>query len=129
MEDEEIALNNACADLVSLKKCEVFVLRLLTSQRPGDWIGVMDLCQQVGVGVEGLTAELYATWLPDPKSHAGYVVILFYDDESKWSMTARYNRARLVGGSSPNLALQPNGTARPVSSVPPAPQVAPAVEP
>ena len=106
MQDEEIVLCNACTDLVSLKKCEAFPLRLLGGKRLGEWVGTREFCQQIGVNAEELPAELFTAWLPDPKAHDGYVVILFYDDESKWSMVAHYNRARLTGDALPN---QPTG--------------------
>ena len=127
MQDEEIILLNACTDLVSLKKWETFPTRLL-SKRSGEWISVRELCQQIGVAAEDLTPELFATWLADPKVNDGYVVILFYDDESKWSMAAHYNRARLMGDSSPSQRLQPTETALPASSGPTYQQVAPAGE-
>ena len=94
MQDEEIALFNACADLVSLKKWEAFPLHLLGSWRAGEWIGVREVCLQISVAVGDLAPDLFAAWLPDPKGHDGYAVILFYEDESKWSMAAHYNRGR-----------------------------------
>jgi hypothetical protein len=115
MQDEEITLLNACTDLVSLKQWEAFPLRLL-GKRPGEWIAVREFCQQIGVAADNLTPELFAAWLPDPKAHNGYVVIMFYDDESKWSMAAHYNRVRLVGGALPTQPLQTTGAALPASS-------------
>ena len=105
MQDEEITLLNACTDLISLKKWEAFPQRLLGDKRPGEWIGAREFCQQIGIAADDLTAELFATWLPDPMAHDGYVVILFYDNESKWSMAAHYNRIRLVGGALPNQGV------------------------
>ncbi len=128
MQDEEVVLFNACADLVTLKKCEAFPLRLLGGKRPGDWVGVRQLCQQLGLAADDLTPELFAAWLPDPKADDGYVVILFYDDESKWSMAAHYNRGRLLGGPAPNEAPQPTGAALPASAGATSPQESPAVE-
>jgi hypothetical protein len=111
MEDEEITLFNGCTDLVSLAKWEAFPQRLLGGKRPGEWIRVVEFCQQIGVAAGQLGPELFATWLPDPTAHEAYVVILFYDDESKWSMAAHYNRGRLLGDASPNLTQQPIGIA------------------
>ncbi|HBI45073.1 MAG TPA: hypothetical protein DDY78_19775 [Planctomycetales bacterium] len=111
MQDEEINLFNACTDLVSLAKWEVFPLRLLGGKRPGEWVRVLDFCQQIGLTADQLKPELFATWLPDPMGHDAYAVILFYDDESKWSMAAHYNRGRLLGTASPNLAQQSIGIA------------------
>src|SRR5438309_2074831 len=114
MQDEELVLLNTCADLVSLKKFEAFPLQLLRSQTGGEWVGVRELCQQIGVSADNLKPELFATWLPDPLGRDGYVVVLFYDDESKWTMAAHYNRERVLGNGSFDAALQPAGAARPV---------------
>ncbi len=101
MEDDEIALSNGCTDLVGLRKHEVFPLRLLEDRRPGEWVRVRDFCSQVGVAAGELKPELFAAWLPDPMADESYAVILFCDDESKWSMAAHYNAGRLKGNSSP----------------------------
>ena len=55
-------------------------------------------------------------------------MILFYDDESKWSMTAHYNRRRLLGDASAEPSPQPIRAARPVASGPTPPQAAPTAE-
>ena len=112
MQDEEMTLYNACTDLVSLKKWEAFPRRLLGGKRSGEWIGVSGFCQQIGVAAEELAPELFVTWLPDPKAHDGYVVILFYDDESMWSMAAHYNRERLMDRTLPNQEVHPTRAAR-----------------
>jgi hypothetical protein len=104
MEDDEIQLCNLCTDLVSLKKTEAFPLRLLETHRVGEWVSVHEFCLEIGVLVGDVKPELFAAWLPDPSGHAAYAIILFYDDESKWSMAAQYNRARLLAHeSSPPL--------------------------
>ncbi len=130
MADDEIALCNICTDLVSLKKAEAFPLHLLQSKRPGDWVRVREVCQRLGLPSDDLTPELFATWLPDPIAHDGYAVILFYDDESKWSMAAHYNRARLLENGAIAQSLEPTGAALPVpqSSKSLAAAPAPAVE-
>ena len=93
-DDDEIALVNACADLVGLRKAEAFPRLLLESKQPGEWVCVCEVCHRLGVPVANLRPGVFATWLPDPMAHNGYAVILFYDDESKWSMVAHYNRRR-----------------------------------
>lgn len=110
MQDDEISLFNTCTDLVSLEKREDFPLHLLQDKQPGEWVCVREFALQIGVDPGDSTPELFANWFPDPMSHADYVVILFYDDESKWSMAAHYNRARLLGGGSKNEALQATDT-------------------
>lgn len=125
MEDDDIILCNACTDLVALKKTEAFPLRLLETRRPGEWISVREFCQQIGVAAGNVTPDLFASWLPDPKGHEGYAVILFYDDESKWSMTAHYNRARLVGHAARTPSTDAAGTTLSVAPAATAQQPAP----
>lgn len=99
MEDEElIHLNNFCADLVSLKRWEAFPLHLLTGKREAEWVCVRELCLQAGLDVRDLKSDLFTAWLPNPAGDEGYAVILFYDEESMWTMAARYNRQRLLEG-------------------------------
>ncbi len=100
MQDEEMTLVNICTDLVSMKKHEAFPLHLLGSRRVGEWISVRELCLQVGVPAADLKPDLFTTWLPDPLGQDGYVVIFFYDDESKWTTAAHYNRQRLLNSAS-----------------------------
>jgi hypothetical protein len=125
MQDDEITLFNGCTDLVSLRKCEAFPLRLLQSKRSGEWIQVRGFCSQVGAAAGELKPELFATWLPDPMGHEAYAVILFYDDESKWSMAAHYNRERLLGEASAEPSPRPIRAASPVSSGSTSPQTTP----
>lgn len=128
MQDEEITLCNACTDLVSLRKNEAFPWHLLGTKRPGEWICVSEFCLQIGVAPGDLRPELFATWLPDPRAQDGYAVVMFYEDESKWSMAAHYNRGRLLGEAPPNQALPPTGAALSASSFSTSPQAAPATE-
>ena len=128
MQEDEITLFNACTDLVSLRKHEAFPLHLLGTKQPGEWIGVREFCLRIGVAPGVLSPDLFATWLPDPMAHDGYAVILFYDDESKWSMAAHYNRLRLVGGELPTQVRQPTGVALPAASGSTSQQAVPAAE-
>ncbi len=97
MEDEELTeLNNLCADLVSMKRWEAFPVHLMDDKRGGEWVSVREFCLQIGLDTEDLKPHLFATWLPDPTGDEGLVVILFYDEESMWTMAARYNRQRLL---------------------------------
>jgi hypothetical protein len=93
---EEDELNNVCADLVSLKRWEAFPCHLLTDKRAGEWVGVQELCAQAALDTGDLKPDLFAAWLPDPSGGDDYAVILFFDEESMWSMAARYNRQRFV---------------------------------
>jgi hypothetical protein len=49
-----------------------------------------------------LKPDLFAAWLADPLGDDGYAVILFYEEESLWTMAARYNRQRLLEGVFPD---------------------------
>jgi hypothetical protein len=94
MQDDEVALLNDCLDLLTLKKNEAFPRSLLSTKAPGEWVGVRMMCADLGLSsAADLKPELYATWLADPGGARDYVVVIFYDDESKWSTTASYNRA------------------------------------
>jgi hypothetical protein len=128
MEDDEITLCNTCTDLVGLKKMEAFPLRLLESKPPGEWICVREFSLQIGVVADNLKPELFATWLPDPLANGAYAVIMFYDDESKWSMAAHYNRARLLGTGAANPENQPTGAAVSASSDSTSQQAAPTAQ-
>src|SRR5262245_55442230 len=107
MEEEEVELLNLCTDLVALKKFEAFPAHLLGSKRPGEWVGVRELCLRVGLPVGALKTDLFTTWLPEPGGQEASVVLLFYDAESKWSMAADYNRQRLMGESVHEQGRQP----------------------
>ena len=119
MQDDEITLYNACADLVTLEKKEPFPRYLLRSRQPGEWTGVRELCSQIDITPGDLGPEVFVTWLPDPRAREAYVVIMFYDDESKWSMAAHYHRTRLLGATSPSQSLHEGATA--ISVLPPSP--------
>jgi hypothetical protein len=82
----------------------------------------------VGVAAGELKPELFTTWLPDPMGHDAYAVILFYDDESKWSMAAHYNRGRLLGDASSDPSPRPIRAASPASPGSTSPQAAPTAE-
>lgn len=104
MEDEELTrLNNFCADLVSMKRWEAFPVHLLIGKRTAEWVRVRELCLPAGLDVGDLKNDLFAAWLPDPTGDEGYAVILFYDEESMWTMAAHYNRQRLLNGVLPGL--------------------------
>lgn len=96
MEEESTRLNNFCADLVSLKEREPFVLHLLTNTPAGEWVRVQELCAALGLAADGVEPDLFAARLADPLGDEGYSLIVFYDNESLWTMAARYNRQRLL---------------------------------
>src|SRR4051812_1067570 len=99
MQDEEIALLNACTDLVSMKKYEAFPRALLGDKRAGEWTNVKTLCEQVGLPAGEFATSLFAGWLADPRNNDAYAVILFYDDESQWTTASHTNRQYLLGGN------------------------------
>jgi hypothetical protein len=108
MEDEELVrLNNACADLLALKKWEGFPRHLLTGGE-GTWVNVSEICGRIGIDPGATPVDLFVTWLPEPTAE-GFAVILFYDASSSWTMTANYNRERLfaaaeVGGNKQKIS-------------------------
>lgn len=128
MHEDEITLSNACTDLVTLRKFEAFPLHLLGAKQPAEWVGVRDFCDRNSFDLGDLKSGLFATWLPDPMANDGYAVILFYDDESKWSMTAHYNRSRLLDDVPANQAPQASGAVKLTSSCSTPKQAAPAAE-
>ncbi len=96
IEDEELTcLSNSCADLVTLKTREAFPVHLLTGNRAGEWIRVQQLCLQAGLDAGDVKPDLFASWLADPAGDEDYALIIFYDEESMWTMAARYNRQRV----------------------------------
>lgn len=115
MDDDEIALTNACADLLALREYEAFPAHLLSDRSAGEWVGVHELCLRIELTPSGLKEELYATWLPDPVGGDEYCVIVFTDNESQWGMTARYNRGRLARGTPPGSANRTGKVAVPAT--------------
>jgi hypothetical protein len=99
MEDEElIDLNNFCSDLVGSKRWEAFPMHLLKGKRVAEWVRVREVCLDAGLNVGDVKSDLFASWLPEPTGDEDYALILFYDEESMWTMAARYNRQRIREG-------------------------------
>jgi hypothetical protein len=112
MENDSIdLLNSACADLVGSKDHEAFPVNLL-SRRPGEWVNVRDLCARVGVASGNIGGEVFALWLPDPGGDPSYVVVLFYDVESLWTLAAAYNGERLRRPATTNREQPADASAR-----------------
>src|SRR5262249_41962596 len=103
MENEELFLLNTCTDLVTLRRHEAFPLHVLGSKPPGEWVGVRDACHQVGIDLGELKPDLFVTWLAAPVGNPEYALLFFYDEESKWTMAAQYNRQRLLNESRAGL--------------------------
>lgn len=108
--DEAARLSNLCADLISLRRLEPALLylaaRAFRRKRAGEWVSVAELYRCAGSSDESIKPELVAAWLPAPFSDTDYVVVLFYDAETQWSLTADYNMTRLVGDTAPPLAAK-----------------------
>ena len=96
MDEESDQTENFCLDLVTQKRAEPFVLTLLRDRAEGEWVGVNEICQTVGLSATTMKTELVATWLPDPFGEQGFVVLIFYDNETKRSFAAHYNREPLL---------------------------------
>jgi hypothetical protein len=99
MSTEFFDLINACADLVSLQQNDPFVVGLLTEMQAGEWVPVQSLCRDRGLPLREGASNLFVTWLADPLGNSSYVVIIFYDDDSKWTTAAHYNRQRHLSGN------------------------------
>lgn len=98
MEDYIDIIENSVFDLVSSESSEGFVMRLLETRQAGQWARVQDLCRESGITVADVISaspDLFVTWLRDPLGDAGFVVITFFDDISKFSRSAHYNKSRL----------------------------------
>jgi hypothetical protein len=93
--DETDLLSNLCADLVSLRRLEPG-LGMLFREPKGSWVPVRELYSHAGQPDESIKENLVAAWLPSP-TDPNYSILVFLDDESKWSMTADYNSTRLLG--------------------------------
>jgi hypothetical protein len=96
MDDEADILSNVCVDLVSLCRLEPGLKFLFAQTVPGSWTSVRDLYDRAGQPQPNVESKLAVTWLPSPGG-PDYAVVLFFDDETKWSLTADYNVARLLG--------------------------------
>jgi hypothetical protein len=96
MEDEADLLSNLCTDLVTLRRFEGGLIHLFRQKNPGSWVSVRELYDRAGHSDRAIKSELTATWLPSPFD-SNYAVVLFFDDATKWSLTADYNVTRLLG--------------------------------
>ena len=96
-------LSNVAADLLSERRFELFIHRLL-AVAPGAWQAVADCCSGLPA-LPGFAAEVFAehadtfvvTHLQRPGSAEGdpYALVLFVHSEELWSTIALYNRAAL----------------------------------
>lgn len=94
-ENELTDLLDKCADVVSQKSSEKFLLSLLTQKRMGHWTAAGELAQQTGADLTGIGPDLYVTWVDDPSGNPAYALVLFFDDETKLTAAAQFNRAVL----------------------------------
>lgn len=95
MDDETDTLSNLCTDLVSLRRLEPGLAYLFRDKTPGTWTLVRDLYERAGQPDDSIKPQLAAAWLPSP-GDPDYAVVVFFDDETKWALTADYNVARLM---------------------------------
>lgn len=96
MDDEADIPSNVCTDLVSLRKLEPALIHLFRDTTPGVWVPVRELYARAGHSGEAIKTGLAAAWLPSP-GDPDYAVVVFFDNETKWSLTADYHAARLLG--------------------------------
>ena len=94
MDDEADGLSNLCTDLVSLRRLEPGLIHLFHHKLPSNWISVRELFDRAGQSDRVIKEQLAAAWLPAPHD-PDYAIVVFYDSETRWSLTAEYNIARL----------------------------------
>ena len=84
-------LNLACGDILSEKKNELALVRLFTDVRPGQWMSLRDSLPA------DLTEEVFAAWLDLPgETFAAFRLVIFFHEESGWTLTATYNVGLLL---------------------------------
>jgi hypothetical protein len=93
LNDELDQLSNLCAEIVSERRWEPALLRLFHDVPAGEWVPLRDL-----TGLIEYPATLTASWVKTPD--ADFVLVLFFDSETLWSMHADYNLARLLRSQS-----------------------------
>ena len=103
MDDVTDRLSNWCTDLVSLRRLEQGMTRLLRDTPPGVWVPVKTLYEAAAASGPGDDSPA-ASWLSGPGGEPGYAVVVFSDPGEWWSMTADYNAARLLGQTAPAAA-------------------------
>ena len=94
--DEEDALTrllDLTADIVSQQSAQGFISSLLNQTQMGQWTPAEQLARQSGLDLNGIGPELFVAWLDDVSGDRDYALILFYDDETKLSAAAQYNRS------------------------------------
>src|SRR5262245_5353330 len=89
--NEDDVLSNQCGDLVSLTRLEPAIGSLFGEKAAGAWGSVRYLYAKAGQANDSIKAGVVAAWLPTPSGDPDSAVVLFYDEESVWSMTAWYN--------------------------------------
>lgn len=95
MENELTDLLDLCADLVSQKSSEAFVASLFSRMRIGQWTNAAELAKEAGVDLNGIGSDVLVTWKDDPSGDPAYTLVLFFDDETKLTAVAQFNRAAL----------------------------------
>jgi hypothetical protein len=94
----EDQISNFCTDLLSLRKNEWF-LKYLFKKSNGQWVEMSEAFLKNGKQMPEnykFKSKLFAVWLHDPFGDQDFVMIFFYYDEIGWSMSASYNRSRLL---------------------------------
>ena len=110
LESVNVDLENACLDFVTERANEADVRTLLTAHQAGEWVSldrVRRIAAPVSNGAGRFDASgVFVTWLPDPSGDSSFVLIIFFDDCSKWSTAAQYNRSRILRpGTKPSQEL------------------------
>lgn len=97
MNDDDQSLT-FCVDLVTVKTGEPFLLNLFERHPMGKWCRVREMCEELGIPASAVKPDVVTVWLDDPFGDEGYAVIVFFDDDTKQSFAANYNKRRLLNG-------------------------------
>ena len=103
MNDDEQSLT-FCMDLVTIKNLEPFLLNLFKHHPMGKWCRVRETCEELGIHASAVKPDVVTVWLDDPFGDEGYAVIMFFDDDTKQSFAANYNKRRLLDADQPRPA-------------------------
>jgi hypothetical protein len=88
-------LLDVCGDLVSQKSSEAFLASLFSRKHMGQWTKAAELGKDTGFDLNGIGPDVFVTWVDDPSGDPTYALVLFFDDETKLTAAAQFNRSVL----------------------------------
>ncbi|WP_156401088.1 hypothetical protein [Duganella sp. Root1480D1] len=84
-----------CAKLLQLRHCESFLLDLFEMPK-GMWGNVAEILGRLNLDIGSVEDSTFVAHLDNPTGDANVAFVLFYDANSGESITAEYNRSRLI---------------------------------